>query len=495
MTITVSRAQRWKVRARHLLTGAGVIVLTGGALALPAGLTPPEPQYLDVDVVDVGAGDTTLVCPGAPQLAIADEAAEVSYDDDLGTGADTLSARATLAAIAPLDDRPSAGEVDAPMEGVELFEEVEAGPTPLVAQYPPVGGSAPSVAGVTIGHASEGDLRGMVGGGCISPSSSMWLVGGNTEIGSSTQLVLTNPGETAARVRVKVWTGVGPATGEIVELLEPGTSKAVRTETLERTDRLAFHVASEGGKVAAYLNTSRLEGIVPSGVSYVTPGAPPALETYVGPVRLEEFEAAEWLTELRMVNPEEDAARVSIQLLGPEGEEALGGAQEITIEPGVVTEVPVAAPEPGEYALQISSDVPVAASINTHAKGEYSEAIGGTPSDASWLASGQPAPQAMLVNTGEPTLALTNPSTEPAELVVEGVTDAGELGARQQLTVGPRQTVGIDPPKGAVAIRITGATVLASAQYQLEENGPLVAAVPSTWGGPGGASIAVVADN
>lgn len=494
MTITVSRAQRWKGRSRYLLTGVGAFVVTAGALALPAGLAPPEPQFLDVATVEVGADVTTLVCPGAPQLATAQGAAEVSYDLDLDTGGKAIASRTSLTAVAPLDSDPAAGEVGEPQEGVGLVEELETGLTPLVVQYPPVAGHAPSAAGVTLGHASEGDLRGMVAGGCVAPSSSMWLVGGNTEIGSSTELVLTNPGETAARVRVQMWTGVGPISGEIVELVEPGGSKAVRTETLERTDRPAFHVTSEGGRVSAYLNTSGLEGIVPTGVSYVMAGAPPALETYVGPVHVEEFETDEWQTELRMVNAGEEAAQVSVSMLGPEGEELLGGAQKLTVEAGVVTDVPVAAPARGEYTLQVSSDVPVAASVTTRAQGEHSEEVGGRPVDTSWLASGQPAPHAMLVNAGGPTLGVTNPSPEAVQILVEGIADDGGVGGSEEISVGPLQTVVIDPPEGAPAVRITGATVLATAQYQRDE-GPLIAAVPSLWGGPGGASVGVVADN
>src|SRR5690625_7948732 len=90
MTIPLSRANRWKNRARYLISGAAVLALTGVGLALPTQLTAPEPQFLDVPEVELGAGVTTLMCPGAPQLTTAMGSGEVTFDMELDTGADAL---------------------------------------------------------------------------------------------------------------------------------------------------------------------------------------------------------------------------------------------------------------------------------------------------------------------------------------------------------------------------------------------------------------------
>lgn len=496
MTITLSRANRWKNRARFLLSGAAVLALTGLGLALPTQLTAPEPQFLDVPEVELGAGVTTLMCPGAPQLTTAMGSGDVSYDLELDTGADALTTRTVLTAAGALEDPALIGELGDETSRTEPQVELESGAAPLVARYQPAGREAPSVAGVTLGHAEEGDLRGLVAGGCVAPSANLWLPGGNTEVGSSTQLVLTNPGETAAQVRVQGWTGTGPMSGEVVELVEPGASKVVLTETMERGERVAFQVVSEGGQVSAYLTTSSLDGIVPAGVSYVTPAAAPGLEGFVGPLRLEEFDDEERQTSLRVVNPGQDPAEVSVSLLGQEGEEPLGGAEDLTIEPGTVTDVPVAAPEAGDYALRVVSTEPVAASAHTAVVGEESADIGGTPADGSWLPSGNLTAEAMFPTAGNPTIAIANPAPENVDVQVEGIGEDGEVLETEEIAVAASQTVGIEVPQEAIAVRITGGYLLATAQYEVDSpSGKLVAAVPATWAGRAGTNVSVVVTN
>ena len=180
MTITLSRANRWKNRARFLLSGAAVLALTGLGLALPTQLTAPEPQFLDVPEVELGAGVTTLMCPGAPQLTTAMGSGDVSYDLELDTGADALTTRTVLTAAGALEDPALIGELGDETSRTEPQVELESGAAPLVARYRPAGREAPSVAGVTLGHAEEGDLRGLVAGGCVAPSANLWLPGRNT---------------------------------------------------------------------------------------------------------------------------------------------------------------------------------------------------------------------------------------------------------------------------------------------------------------------------
>lgn len=479
-------------RAAYITSGVGALGVLLGALALPMGVAVPEPQYLSTDPTSVGPGRTTIVCPPAPQAASAGGASDIDFDEGLGTGSQAIAGETALVSAGALPGGILSGRLGEGLEAAEAVLRIESGPEPTVMRLAPADGRAPSVAGVTIGHADEGDLRGLVAGGCIQPSAGGWFVGGNTEVGSSTQLLLTNPGDTPVRVRVQAWTGLGPG-GSTAELIDPGGSKVLLTETLDRAERIAFHVMAEGGRAAAFLTTSSLDGIVPMGVSQVIAGAPPSTDTYVGPLHLEDFGVSQWQTDLRVLNAGEEPAVVSVSLLGPDGVEPLSGAQELTIDPGSVSDIPVAAPEAGEYTLHVASSLPIVAAARTVAEGTHSQELAGTPRDISWLASGQPVEEVMLIQDPGATLAVANPSGDTVEAELETLGDQGEVTGTETMSLGAHQTLAIDVPEGTTAVRITGPSLLGSAQYQRE--GPLIGAVPAIWGGPGGLSTYVVVDN
>lgn len=491
------------MKRRHLAVGQiapvvgsiGVVALLGGALALPMVVQAPVSDYYDINTVTVSSGDRVLVCPGAAQLTTAPAASSVTFDLELDSGADVIASTSSFVAVTPTSEMQTSGLVGTELRPIPQVYSVEATPTPRVGVFPPHGGEYPSVAGMTIGAETAGDLRGMVAASCAPPASTLWFIGGNTEIGSSTQLVLTNPGETAARVRVEGWSGLGPIPGEIVTLVEPGGSTVVLTETLQRTDRIALHVAAEGGSVAAYLLTTTLDGLIPGGVSYVTPSAIPGLETYVGPLRLEPATTTEWSADLRILNPGTDPAQISISLLGPAGEIPLAGAQDLTLEAGMLTSIPLAAEDIGDYTVWVQGDEPIVASVSTRAIGEYDEELAGTPADISWMASSHPTGDALLLDGPGAEYALTNPSPDPIEIHVEQIGESGNVTDSGWYEIAGSTTIALEAKPGSAGIRVHGAMVLASVQYYRDEAGPLIAHVPALGLTGGDQEIAVVAGN
>lgn len=482
----------WLRRTAHIASGVGALGLLLGALVLPMGLPATEPQYLGLEPVEVGSGTTVLVCPPAPQAATAGTATDIDFDEDLGTGSGSLTGEVVVVSAGGVPGGIHTGGLgEEPQPGTAVIR-TEAGADAVVTRFAPVAGRAPSVAGVSLSYSTDGDLRGLVAGACIHPSAGGWFVGGDTEVGSSTRLVLTNPGETPVRVRVQAWTGLGEG-GSTQELLDPGGSRTVLTESIDRAERIAFHVMAEGGRAAAFLVTSSLEGIVPMGVSQVIAGAPPATDTFVGPLHLEDFGMRGWQTDLRVLNAGTEPAAVSVELLGSDGAEPLAGAEELTIDPGTVSDIPVAAPEPGEYTLRVASSHPIVAGARTVAEGEHSEELAGTPSDVSWLASGQPIEEVMLVNGPGATLAVANPAGDLVEAQLEHLDERGEVIGAETLALMAHQTLAVEVPEGVSALRITGPSLLGSAQYRRE--GGLIGAVPAIWGGPGGLVTHVVVDN
>lgn len=477
----VARVSHWRAVAAAITGAIAVVGFTGLALAAPTQLPRPEAHFLDVPTVDLDPAQTTLVCPGSPQLATAVGSGDVGYDEDLGTGADVLPTRTQLHVAGSWQSPALVGQVGAETPRPEATVTVEDTPAPVVARYDPYDGRAPDVVGTTVGHADSGDLRGMVAGACLAPSASTWLVGGNTEVGSSVHLVLTNPGQSPVRITVRGWTGLGAMASETVELLEPNTTTVILGETMERAERIAFHVSAEGGQVGAYLHTSSLNGLVPAGVSYVAPTTAPGLDTLIGPVHLEPFDAEEAETVVRILNPGPQNAHVSLTLLGPEGEEDLGGAQNLTIDAGTVSDVPVAATQAGEYSVRISSDEPVTGAVRSAVTGTESEELAGVPVDISWLPGAHPTSAAQLATGEESEIAVTNPSGDVAEVQVESVGSSGALKEAGVLTLAGGSTQVVEVPDDAVALRFTGGPLLVTAQYRLEvPDGALIAAVPGS---------------
>ena len=79
---------------------------------------------------------------------------------------------------------------------------------------------------------------------------------------------------------------------------------------------------------------------------------------------------------------------------------------------------------------------------------------------------------------------------------VEGIGEDGEVLETEEIAVAASQTVGIEVPQEAIAVRITGGYLLATAQYEVDSpSGKLLAAVPATWAGRAGTNVSVVVTN
>lgn len=493
MTDPTRRRRRLRLpRARVLFTSLGALSVVGAGLALPLGLTPPQPQYTDVPMVTVSQDEVSVVCPGAPQLPDAEAGAEVTYDLELDTGAEVMETQTQIVSLPPHSPEAEFGQVGEELQSAQAVSQLkDTGPSPITAHYPVSSEQLPQVVGSTYGVMEQGDLRGMVAGTCFTPSSTTWLVGGETEVGSSTQLVLTNPAETPARVRVQGWSGVGPIGSEVVELVEPGTTKVVLTETMERTDRLAYHITTEGGQVGAYLVTFSLDGIVPQGVSYVTPGAQPALDTFVGPLHLDEYDQ-DYQAHLRIANPGDEASEVAVTLFGPEGAQELGGTDGLTVEAGAVSDIPLATGQAGDYTLHINTTQPVVAGAYMTMEGSHDSDLGGTPSDISWLPSAQPASELLLPTPEDSRALVANPSADEVSLKVEYIQNNGETTPGEELVIPGMTTVEIDPEQETLGIKVTGGVVVGATHVTQDD---LLASLSAISAEHEEASIGVVGQN
>ncbi|MBD8063082.1 DUF5719 family protein [Oceanitalea stevensii] len=445
-------------RVTTAVSGAALLAAAAG-VALAGQAVPVDVVAVDDVVVPVDAATVAQVCPGPPRLATAVAGEDLGYDefDPEGSGTSTVLDVVTLARsedqppgalrLRPGLDAPAGEEV--PLAGTaRLAQRTDAGET-TVLEAEPVEDVVALVAGTSVAVTESGDLRGLAATSCQSPSTSAWLVGGSTQPGDSAQLVLSNVGQTPASVTLSGWGSTGAldlSTAGTV-LVPAGGQRIVLLEALAADPRVAVHVAATGGEVTALVQDSRLRGLVPAGTDLVAPSVPPAETVVVPGIFLGQSSGEEAdAPAVRVVNPGEETATVTLELLGTEGPEAVPGAEELVLDPGAVVDVSLTGIPEGPWSAVVSADLPVTAAAVTTTVGRAGEEDPGTaPVDRAWapavpaLASGVVAVPGDGVSSAS--LVLTNPSGDALDVELVPVLRDGTRGAAVTRTLGPRTTL------------------------------------------------------
>jgi hypothetical protein len=366
---------------RVTTTGAGLLgVLAVGAVTAfattGADLLPEAAVADPVERVTVAPAQEVSVCPGPARLTDPETVGDAQFGPaPVGTssglrvavGGDGTGVLGAIDASDPQEIDPPAADglalttVEDPTAGAVLTVQPGAGDPPRVAA---------SVGSVTAG----GDLRGLAAASCGRPGIDQWLVGGSTQIGSSAQLVLQNPGLTPATVQVTVWGQGGEAvlSGGGQQLVGPGEEVVTLVEAAAPEQRrMVVHVAATGGLVSAYLQHSTLDGLVPLGVDHVVPGAAPAQDVALAGIEsVGEAVDDPHAPQLRLLAPGEVAGTAHVTVHGEDGPVPLRGVEDVALTPGVVTDVSLGGLPAGRYAVAVHADVPVVAGASFDRRGE-----------------------------------------------------------------------------------------------------------------------------
>ena len=351
-------------RGRSLLIAGGraslALIAAGAAATLAAGvLLVPGPSLAPVVpsvAVTPDRSDQSLVCAGGalgltrgadPQVTVVADPRRLSTGAGLVerglTSADVIEGGATVVTLPR----------EAPGEALAAGESVLAG---------------------------TADVSGLAAAECLTPGRTAWLVGGATTVGRTTWIVLSNADDVDAAVDLRLW-------GDAGAIEAPGTSGLIVAAGTQRVVPLAglavdepspvVQVTSTGGSVAATLQTSIVRGLTPSGISIVTPlGAPaerhviPALPVIAGELALERSTAdggVDGLPALRMLAPGDEPAQVAVTLVPAPG--GTGLVTEVTLEPGIVLDLPFTELADGEYGVVIESTQPIVVAGRTSTAG------------------------------------------------------------------------------------------------------------------------------
>ncbi|MBM6979106.1 MAG: prevent-host-death protein [Actinomyces succiniciruminis] len=435
--------------ASALLLLAAVLALTWWGTGSPRATS----QNVTATAVPAPAADVVYACPAAPNNTIGG----VDLDEPtVSTTITALDADSTLTyGSESLEDATTT--LDTADGGI------------LTVRAP--GSQSAGAVGVVTTLTAGGDLRGLSAAPCATPASVAWIVGGSAAVGSSSELRLTNPGLTTVTATIHLYGSTGeltlPSSGQVA--VGAGETVGVLLEAAGAADdRLALSVEADGGALIPALVTESLDGETPAGVDTLTAGAAPATDLTIPGVVLVEA-AAQGETEadgadssdspaVRVVNPAEAPATVSISLIGADGEEDLPGATAVTVDPGAVFDISLAGVDPGAYAVHVTSDATVGAAVKlVRSAGEYPDRSGALAHDTAWVQAAADAAGSTLALPREgsldTTVVLTNSGAADATVTLTSAD--GEW--TDEVTVPATTTLTPRVPDEVSALVITGA--------------------------------------
>ncbi|TFB53922.1 DUF5719 family protein [Cryobacterium tagatosivorans] len=473
-----SSAVRVGSRIAAGLVGLTLAVSAAGAAALipwpTVTVTPPSAE------VEPIPSEQLRVCPG-PLLTLAEDSGQAQSATSIGSA--TAVYGTTYGANAP-------GEIDdvTPLVAGDNARGARDG-GPLLLRVPaPEGATVPSLVAGSQSQTAEGEtVGGFAAAACGEAVADAWLVGGSTDIGRTSLVLLSNPTTVVASVDLTVIgeTGIVDAPGANGILVQPGSQRIVSLAGLApNLQSPVVHVEAHGGQVAASLEQSLIQGIEPGGVELLEPAASPSLtQVIAGLVVAAQAPAAaetdadhvpDEIPSVRILAPGEEPAQVEVVVVGAAGP---GTPIKVDVQPGIVAEIPLPGLAVGSYAVRLVSDQPIVAAARA-------SAADGAGKDFAWFAASVPFPGDFMVSVAPgpaPTLHLVN--TGPGEA---SVTVTAENGSSDTLPVGPGATASRPLGAGERYVVAGGTSLVASVSYAgpgmlsgftLTPSGPLAAPI------------------
>lgn len=475
--------------ARNVARASGkalALVAAGGiaAAAIAAAAIVPWPEFRvepPSTVVEPAETGQLRVCPG-PLLSLGDDDADATTAVSFGSSSVTTG-------VSPDD--------------VDITETALAAPenpnadrdgTPLAITSEAGAAGAGELAGAQGQRSDRETIAGFAAAACDEAVAEAWLVGGATDVGRSTLVLLANPSEVAATVDVRVSgeNGSVDAPSALGITVPAGEQRVLSLAGLApNVHSPVVHVTSTGGAIAASLEHSVVEGLTPAGVELVGPTALPATTQVIpgfvvptdgGVDPADDHADGDDHPAVRLFAPGDEAVEVSI---GVASESGGGGTSiDVSLEPGQATDVPLGELDEGDYTITLEADAPiVAAARATTGTPQAQTAPDGADEEAAvdlaWTVATSPLLEAAVVAVPQgpgPVLHLLNPGDDELEVValVGGEERSVRLAPDEATSIGldPRSVVELGDAAGVHAtVSFSGERALAS--FPVRPPGPL----------------------
>ncbi|GGB39011.1 hypothetical protein GCM10011492_32230 [Flexivirga endophytica] len=391
---------------------ATVAVLAGAGLVWGATQTtdtadatrPADVRQLDVDTTSSALRDVSLSCTGAAAAGRV-RAASAPADWVHGTASGGSVSVTTDGRSKPLSLRRG-GAVSTDL------------PATTAASVVGKGGLATGLVATQTQLDERTTARGLNVSGCGGPVQDGWFFGGGHDDGRVARLALVNTGATPTTVDVTVLGADGADAAASVKgtVLAPGERKVlVLGDFAAALAAPAVHVTATGAGVSASLTDAWMNGETPVGEDTTSAPVTPAEKLTVPGVS-----ATSAAPQVRVAVPGKDEAIVRVRVVNTAGAVVVDKVQ--TVAPGTSTGVTLTGLTTGNYDVQITGDVPVAASV-------MSRTAGSGTTDLTW-APALPAidgPAGIAIPDGIPqakaSLMLSAPTATSADVIT--MTSAG----------------------------------------------------------------------
>lgn len=332
-----------------------------------------------------------------------------------------------------------------------------------------------SLAGLNFHRAEAGDMRGLAGAACVSGQIDTYLVGSEISVGTSNELVLVNLSFAPATVNIEALGSAGLLDASSIEkvVVDAQAVKRISLDgAVDGDKRLALHITSSGGAVAAFVQETVLEGAKPAGVTWISPS--PAAAHLVIPAVSIPLDSVDF-PRVRVANFEDEPASVSLVLRSEEGALEREDLSDIEIAPHSVLDIPLDGIDGGTYSAVITSDSPVSAGVELVYR--HSE---DAPREIAWAGAVSPAYESWGVFGQMPaTLVLAGQETGKATIALYD--KAGKLLDKSHVDISDTHSTVINIPAEAVAVQVSADVPVSGGIYgqiSLEDGGMAIDWLP-----------------
>lgn len=309
----------WTLRALGLLA-VGILV---SAFFLPYSSVSVSGSSVTTKQVSVPARPLEIVCPGSMY----------QVGGETGTEVDSVE----------------------PIADADFFLVRNGQPTPFRGDVPAVfraDGDAQSsveLSGYQWQELDEFRISGLATISCKKPVTEAWMLGGKTNLGSESLLILHNPDVLSTILDMRIYGSEAVADSTS---LAPGETKVINLSRYANTDQaIGISIQSQGGRFAAWLQSKTNSGITPTGVDLEAHNQLQTNPSLLITSQSDDLPPELKIPELTILVPESISTTISISSL----EGGFGDAFRVELDAGV-NSVQLPDLETGSYRVTLEAE-------------------------------------------------------------------------------------------------------------------------------------------